>query len=174
MRSIPIVTCVILSLLVFAGCGSDSGKSFEPVAVKGSIGGCHVEQGTSDLRVGIMAQDASGNLIEMISEGVMKGQTSWTMLLVHEPPANANWIIEGDGHTSRSTLQVFAYIDLDGTETYSPDDGDPVGVSSTKIFYFDGDYPDQSAVLGYNITGDGGYSQDFTLTSFDVPATGCN
>jgi|GEM_PF-5094696 len=174
MRSIPIIFFVILFLLAFSACGSDSEKGFEPVALKGSIGGCHIEQGTKDLRVGIMAQDADNNLIEMVSDGIMQNQTDWVLLLVHEPPETANWIVEGDGQTMRTTLQIFSYIDVDGTETYSPDDGEPTGVSPTKIFYFDNDYPDQSAKLGYNITGSGGYSQDFAGTGFDVPAnSGC-
>jgi len=175
MRSIPtVIILVVLSLFVFTACGGDSEKKFKAVAVNGSIGGCHVEEGTNDLRVGIMAQDANENLIEMVSESIRKDQTSWIMLLFHEPPANANWIVEGDGHTMRTALQVFSYIDVDGTETYTPDDGDPTGVCSTKIFFFDNDYPDQSAVYGYNIMGSGGYSQDFVGTGFDVPAIGCD
>ncbi len=166
--SISVLLAIVatLGLFVFVGCGSENDEGIKPVAIKGVLGGSFVQDGTQDLRVGVMASTEGGELLELASYGMHRGETTWKMILIDSPPAEAKWTSEGS--VSRVTLQVFSYIDVDGTETYTDDDGTPKGVSSTKIFFFDSDYEAQGAQMGFNLQGEGGYSQDFVGTQFDL------
>ncbi len=161
-----VMLLAILALL--AGCGDDGDDEITARLLSGNVGGCHIENATQNIRVGAMGFTGDEQLIELSSAAVDPFEASYTLTFDSFPPETLSWVVEGDGVTRRTEILVYAYLDGDESQTYTPE-GDPdlLGAAGIRLHFFDQDYEPAGALFGYNIldTATGGYSQAFETVS---------
>lgn len=178
MKNWMIFVLMTLLTTLTVACGSEAEPELLTAVVRGTIGGCQIEDNAENLRVGLMGQTVDKDLIELSSVAIdtaMAAPVTWQVLLEEEPPEKVAWAMEGDGVTQRAELLALAYLDLNGDGEYDyEDDGNVIGGTDTgKVYFFDGDVPEVGAVFGYNLSaGDGGYNQAFNSTSLYIAASG--
>ncbi|RJO67773.1 MAG: hypothetical protein C4523_08425 [Myxococcales bacterium] len=166
--------CLMAALLAVA-CGEDEKDLIVPTkVVRGTVGGCQIEQLNEGVRAAVMGQKDDRSLVEIASAAVDPHAPNFTITLSSPPPAEVKWVEEEDG-TRHTEALVYTYIDKDSNEKYEEKyDGAVIGVATTRIQFFEANYEPLGALYGYNIllTDGGGYTQEFNQSVF-VTAGGC-
>lgn len=171
------VLVLVLTTIGLWACGEDGDVTLIERTALVKVGGCHMEQRTPNLRIGLFGTDTSDRLVELASVLVdTRNLDHQPVLLAVEPPEELVWVVEGDGVTRRTRLQLLAYVDADESSTYSEEnDGGTVGNAGKDIFFFDRNYSEKNASYGYNLSSGGGsYTQDFAGNPMFIAAGGCN
>ena len=157
----------VCGLFVLSACGGGDDKEIVPVTIAGQVGGCHIENGTTNIRVGVMGLTESGDFVELASSAVATETQSYSVTLSAEPPLSLSWVSLEGGSIKRTELMIYSYLDADADGAFGDADGDPLGAATLRIHFFTDDYDKLRAVYGFNVldTSSGLYTQSFDTLS---------